>query len=112
MQLWYGRQYVNTPPNLGVVLKKRLGGHATLRIEEEAHASSKVDFMEGLLERARGCRVRHVEKGHYNWSPRGRRGRAARVSEYTHIVACRKLKDKQHVRVNSGMQVTKITQRI
>lgn len=47
VQLWYGKQDVNVPANHGVVLKQRLSDNATLRIEDETHAS--LEFQGGAV---------------------------------------------------------------
>jgi len=49
VQLWYGKQDVNVPANHGVVLKQRLGANATLRLQDETHASLEANFKEEQL---------------------------------------------------------------
>lgn len=50
VQLWYGKQDVNVPPNHGVQLAKRLGSRAHLRLEDETHTSLFVNRKKEILE--------------------------------------------------------------
>ncbi|KAF2434330.1 alpha/beta-hydrolase [Tothia fuscella] len=49
VHLWYAEHDIYVPPNHGVVLKERLGERATLRMEDETHASIQVNFHEEIL---------------------------------------------------------------
>ncbi|KAK7887391.1 hypothetical protein LTR67_009811 [Exophiala xenobiotica] len=49
VQLWYGKQDVNVPLNHGETIAKRLGDRATLRVEDETHASIFFKWREQFL---------------------------------------------------------------
>ncbi|SPO07013.1 uncharacterized protein DNG_09707 [Cephalotrichum gorgonifer] len=50
VQLWYGKQDTFVPPNHGVQIAARLGGRATLRLEDETHASLYTNCRAKILE--------------------------------------------------------------
>lgn len=50
MRLWYGKQDTHCPPSHGEQTAERLGASATLRIENETHASLTMNWRRRILE--------------------------------------------------------------
>jgi pimeloyl-ACP methyl ester carboxylesterase len=50
VQLWYGKHDTHVPLNHGIQIAARLGGRASLRVEDETHASISQNWKEEVLE--------------------------------------------------------------
>jgi len=55
IQLWYGKQDVNVPLRMGQEIAVRLGGRATMKVEDETHVSLIMNFRSQVLDGLLKC---------------------------------------------------------